>query len=71
MKNMKRDLNFEALIKQLEEAAGQIPETKDPVQELQDELKTQIDSVSKILEIAKTQQVTNTEDQSNSQDDGL
>lgn len=56
MKNMKRNFDFDTLIKQLEETAGQIPETKDPVQELQDELKAQIDSVSKILEIAKKQQ---------------
>ena len=67
MKNMKKDLDLDSLIKKLEEMTPPV-DNSNTVEKIQQELKRQINSLNNILKITKEK---NTGDWSNSYDDGL
>lgn len=60
MKNMKKDLNFDSLFKELEKTQKDIFQ-KDPVDKTKKELTEQIECLDKILKIAKSKNKDTTE----------
>ena len=76
MRNMKQNFNklFNKILAENDSILQKTASNGDSIEQLQKETKTYIESLGRILEIAKTknqEKAEDNEDQSNSQDDGL
>lgn len=76
MRNMKQNFDklFNKILAENDSILQKTASNGDSIEQLQEETKTYIESLGRILEIAKTknqEKAEDNEDQSNSQDDGL